>query len=429
MNTPRKYIGFVATLLLISGTAALAGDGGINLRHTVVVDVVQKTKDAVVNISAARIVQRRVGINPFFQEFGRIVNVPAVSLGSGFIVHPDGYVVTNNHVIDRAMKIQVELADGRKMLAELIGADPNADLAVLKIHSDKPLPTLELGDSSDLMIGEPAIAVGNPLGYSHTVSTGIISALHRNVGDEEHPESLKDVIQTDAAINRGNSGGPLLNAYAQVIGINTAIVGDAQNIGFAIPINRLRQVIPELMNPALSAKLDIPVKFQERISIAEPATITTQVLEDGAVVRSINGEPVHNLIDAYATLLRTRAGEKVEIATDRGQRDFLAQREVTFDPVAMARRRLGIEVRALTPEIAEQLGVQTNSGVVITQVVAGSPAEASAAQAGDVIFQLGSARISGMESFGIALKRLPESGRVPVGIIRGQQMGYGYLRL
>src|SRR5205085_5154128 len=126
---------------------------------------------------------------------------------------------TNNHVIDRARRITVELSDGRKLPAELISADADADLAVLKISSDKPFPTLELGDSSDLMIGEPVIAVGNPFGYSHSVSTGIVSAIHRDLKDQRNKILLGDLIQTDAAINPGNSGGPLLNAYGQVIGI------------------------------------------------------------------------------------------------------------------------------------------------------------------------------------------------------------------
>jgi len=220
----------------------------LNLRRTVTVDVVARTKDAVVYISTTKLARTSpFGDDPFFRQFFQ-QNVQVQSLGSGFVVHEDGYVVTNNHVIDRAREITVALSDGRKLSAELVAADPEADLAILKIKSDKPLPYLELGDSSDLMIGEPVIAVGNPLGYSHSVSTGIVSAVHRDLGDPSI--KLADLIQTDAAINPGNSGGPLLNAYGQVIGINTAIRANAQNIGFAIAVNRLRELIPSLMNPA-----------------------------------------------------------------------------------------------------------------------------------------------------------------------------------
>ena len=159
---------------------------------------------------------------------------------------------------------------GRKLPAELISSDPDADLAVLKISSDQRFPTLALGDSSDLMIGEPVIAVGNPLGYSHTVSTGIVSAVHRDLKDSDEPKALQDLIQTDAAINPGNSGGPLLNAYGEVIGINTAVRSDAQNIGFSIPINRLRDLIPELMNPASARKVDVPIRLKEEARAVSP---------------------------------------------------------------------------------------------------------------------------------------------------------------
>jgi len=299
---------FIAFCIAATGLQAQTAPPSINLRQTIIVDVVKKTKDAVVYVSTTKIVARRVspfGNNdPFWQEFGQVMRVPANSLGSGFIVHPDGYVITNNHVIDRAREINIELANGHKYPAELISTDPQADLAVLKISTDKAtaFPTIELGESSDLMIGEPAIAVGNPLGYSHSVSTGIVSAVHRDLKDDQGKVMLSDLIQTDAAINPGNSGGPLLNAYGQVIGINTAIRSDAQNIGFAIPVNRLRDLIPELMSPAQVNRVDIPLKLKEERTITPPATVHITVHEVdasgklGAIVQAINGAPVHSEI-------------------------------------------------------------------------------------------------------------------------------------
>src|SRR5262245_22978635 len=181
----------IAAFMITSATVALGGPldapTGTNLRRTVTVEVAEKTKDAVVFISTRKNVNQRVGPfadDPFWRNFPQLQEVrrmPAELLGSGFIVHPDGYVVTNHHVIDSARQINVELLDGRKFQAELISSNPDADLAILRIHSDKPLPAIELGDSSDLMIGEPVIAVGNPLRPSHTVSTGIVSALHRDI--------------------------------------------------------------------------------------------------------------------------------------------------------------------------------------------------------------------------------------------------------
>src|SRR3954468_18426073 len=194
MVRSKNLLVFLTTTALLGAALRSAAEPpeGINLRKTVTVDVVHKTKDAVVNISTTKTVARRVsgfgGNDPFWSPFdaGQVVQVPANSLGSGFIIHKEGYVVTNHHVIDRARTINVELADGRKLPADLISSDAEADLAVLKIHSDtdQAFPALELGDSSDLMIGEPVIAVGNPMGFSHSVSTGIVSAVHRDLKDD-----------------------------------------------------------------------------------------------------------------------------------------------------------------------------------------------------------------------------------------------------
>src|SRR5688572_6812349 len=272
----------------------------INLRKTVTVDVVQKTKDAVVYVNTSKMIRTSpFGDDPFFRHLMPPQNVQVHSLGSGFLIHEDGYCVTNNHVIDRAREIIVDLPDGRKLEADLVAADPDNDIAILKLKSDKPLPYLELGDSSDLLIGEPVIAVGNPLGFSHSVSTGIVSALHRTLEDPRL--KLEALIQADAAINPGKSGGPLLNAYGQVIGINTAIRGDAQNIGFAIQVNRLRDLIPSLLDPQQAAKVDLPIKLAERRKVTPPATVTSEVIsfagDKRLVVASINGVKPRNIVD------------------------------------------------------------------------------------------------------------------------------------
>src|SRR4051812_14878462 len=196
----QKILIVMLVALVFNGARATlaAPPDSINLRRTIAVDVAERTKDAVVYISTRKIVSQRFNPtgNPMFDQFdfGQVRKFEAGSLGSGFIVHHAGYIVTNNHVIDRARQIQVELLDGRKLPADLISADPEADIAILKISSDKPLPTLELGDSSDLLVGEPVIAVGNPLGFSHSVSVGIVSALHRDLKGENDQVLLGDLI-------------------------------------------------------------------------------------------------------------------------------------------------------------------------------------------------------------------------------------------
>ena len=405
----------------------------INLRRTVTVDVVEKTKDAVVYVNTSKTVRTSpFGDDPFFRNLIPPQAMQVNSLGSGFIIHEDGYCVTNNHVIDRAREITVDMPDGRKLNAELVAADPDNDIAILKLQSDKPLPYIELGDSSDLMIGEPVIAVGNPLGFSHSVSTGIVSALHRTLEDPRI--KLEELIQTDAAINPGNSGGPLLNAYGQVIGINTAIRGDAQNIGFAIQVNRLRDLIPSLLDPQQAAKLDLPVKLAERRKVAPPATVTSEVLsfagDKRLVVAAINGQKPRNIVDAFAMLLKLRAGSDVTIAFADGTSQTLAVKAVAPpDAITQAKNRLGIVVEPLSPMIAQKYGVEIEAGMLVTQVMRESPAGQAGMQIGDVIVGVGRFPIENMQDFAMLLQALPARGEVRVHVVRGDQQGYLRLRL
>jgi serine protease Do len=405
----------------------------INLRRTVTVDVVAKTKDAVVYVNTSKIASASpFGDDPFFRQFFQ-QNVQVHSLGSGFLIHEDGYVVTNNHVIDRAREIIIDLPDGRKLPAELISTDPDADLAIVKIKSDKPLPYLELGDSSDLMIGEPVIAVGNPLGYSHSVSTGIVSAVHRKL--EDPTVKLEDLIQTDAAINPGNSGGPLLNAYGQVIGINTAIRGDAQNIGFAIQVNHLRDLIPSLLNPQQAAKIDLPAKFTERRKVVEPATIICAVEWTPAggkpqMIASINGRKPRDIVDAYATVLKTKSGESLTLKlADGTEQKLLAKPLAPPDAIVQARARLGIVIEPLSPMAAQKYGAPVEAGMIIKEVLRDSPAGRAGLEPSDIIIALGTYPVETLTDFGNLLQHLPATGRVRVHVVRGNQQGYLWLKL
>ena len=205
-------------------------------------------KAAVVNISTSKTV--RVQRNPFYNDYfdSYLYQVPQNlrkqnSLGSGFILNKDGYIQTNNHVIQGADEIQVKLADGRVFEAKLIGVDPKTDTAVVKINTHEELPTVSLGDSDKIDIGDWVVAIGNPFGLTHTVTAGIVSAKGRAIGAGPYD----DFIQTDASINPGNSGGPLFNLQGQVVGINMAVIASGQGIGFAIPINLVKSIIPSLM--------------------------------------------------------------------------------------------------------------------------------------------------------------------------------------
>jgi serine protease Do len=453
----KKPIIGLAVLSLLAGTVSFAAsppaapsdatEPTINLRRTVTVRVVEETKGAVVNVSTTKLVARRInpmGADPFFQQFdfGQVVRVPANSLGSGFIIHKDGYVVTNNHVVDRARQIFVELSDGRKLPADLISTDADADLAILRIHSDAPLPTLQLGESNDLMIGEPVIAVGNPLGFSHSVSTGIVSAVHRDIdpNHQNQPNSqpvrgeeaaLRDLIQTDAAINPGNSGGPLLNAYGQVIGINTAIRGDAQNIGFAIPIDRLRDLIPELMNPAQVTKVDVPLILAEKRTMTEPATVGCSVVSTGAksqALEAINGQTPQNIVDAYAMLLRLKADQPFNVTWAGGKTEkFTPKPTPTPDAIVQARQRFGLSIEPVTPMLSEKMQLSQEDGLYIDGVDPGSVADKAGLKKGDIIVQLGRYRILSLDDFAALVQRLPASAKIHIGVVRGNEMGFGVL--
>ena len=228
-------------------------------RETAVVRAERKTSPAVVNISSANQDRKRTspfsgyGFNPFFEEFFKDFFDPRferrrkyTSLGSGVTIDgKKGLILTNAHVIQKTGTIKVVLEDEREFEAKIVGADPDSDLAVLKIDSEQDLPAIKMGSSDDLMIGETVIAIGNPFGFSHTVTTGVISALNRSIRAEDRV--YHDFIQIDASINPGNSGGPLLNINGDLIGINTAIYAKAQGIGFAIPISKARKIISDLI--------------------------------------------------------------------------------------------------------------------------------------------------------------------------------------
>ncbi|MBW2407276.1 MAG: trypsin-like peptidase domain-containing protein, partial [Deltaproteobacteria bacterium] len=230
-----------------------------NLRESAVVKAIQKVSPAVVNVSSEFEVRKRVnpfygfGMDPGFESFFRDFFDPGFeqkykrsSLGSGVIIDGKrGFILTNKHVIVKSSTITVALKDGREFKAQIIGADPDSDLAVLSIASKGDLPAIEMSNSNNLMIGETVIAIGNPFGFSNTVTTGVISAINRSIKVDD--TFYHDFIQTDASINPGNSGGPLLNIYGELIGINTAIYAKAQGIGFAIPINKARRIVTDLI--------------------------------------------------------------------------------------------------------------------------------------------------------------------------------------
>jgi serine protease Do len=381
---------------------------------------------AVVRITSSRIVkvpQNPLFNDPFFQQFfgGQSPRGPQQQrergLGSGVIISPDGYILTNNHVVEKATDIQVQLPDKRQFPGKVVGTDPKTDIAVVKIAASG-LPTITLGDSSKLQVGDYAFAIGNPFGVGETATMGIISATGRNGLDIEDYE---DFIQTDAAINPGNSGGALLNASGELVGINTAILsggsGGNQGIGFAIPTNMAKYVMDQILKhgkvvrgyigvgvqevtPELAKSFKIPPEKGALISNVDPDTPGAKAgLQRGDVIEELNGQPITGPNDLQLKIGSMAPGTTVHFKVNRsGQsRDF----EVSLGEAPEGKNAgnqgegsennpmSGVQVDELTSDIRQQLGLKPDTkGVVVTDVPGGSAASDAGLQRGDVIEQI-----------------------------------------
>jgi serine protease Do len=432
-------------LLVLFSSLSLAADtpATADLRRTFVVEVFQANRDAVVNINTTQIIRQRIGafpMDPFFQQFFRPMerDVKRTSLGSGFVVHASGYIVTNAHVIEGADEVDVIFADGKHLPAVILAADVRQDVAILKVQPPEgvQLKAMVLGEASDLMIGEPVVAIGNPLGYQHSVTAGIVSALNRELPVSQDWK-LEGLIQTDTSINPGNSGGPLLNAYGKVIGINSAIRSDAQNIGFSIPVSRLRDLIPELLSPLQVNRVDLGGQIlEQRIATptGEPLVKFRWMPKgdkgEGQGFTAINGKPVRTIVDAYVELLNTAKLDR-EIAFSGGDKPFAitAAKPPIPDGLRLARAAIGVEVRELNNGEANKLGLGRNKGVIITKVESDSPGDDGGLKTGDVIVQVGRYRVPDLNSLASVLSQVSESTAADIYVIRRGQLGRTRLTL
>lgn len=414
---------------LAAGAAAQA------TRRNAVVEVVEQVAPAVVNIST----EQAVEVNPFlrrrtpsiFDWFGEPDrSYTRTSLGSGVIIDDQGHVLTNQHVILQGSKITVVLSDKREFEAQLVGADPTLDLAVLRIDTDRSLPFAPMGTSSDLMIGESVIAIGNPFGLNHTVTTGVVSATGRILRTEER--IYRDFIQTDASINPGNSGGPLLNINGSLIGINTAIYGgNAQNIGFTIPIDRARRIVDDLIRfgavvPAwlgvevqdlsrnLAESFDFPLRSGVLVSeVTEGGPAEAGGLQRGDIITSLGSDSLESARDFRESLRGYTADDEVRVTYYRGgekKEGTVASTEFPADQVdGELWRRVGFEVIEITPALARSYNLPAKDGVAIRRVRDNSPAYAIGLDGGDVLLHVDGTHISGLADLHRAL--VPAFGR------------------
>jgi serine protease Do len=398
-------------------------------RRTPVVMVAHNVLPSVVNIQTEATMRRRE-VDPFFDPFGIFggTNQSYTALGSGFVWSSDGIIVTNNHVIEGASRITVFFSDRTELRAKLIGVDPDSDVAVLRVDA-KGLAAAPIGTSSDLMIGETVVAVGNPFGLSGTVTTGVVSALGRSVPSKEQGRTFTDVIQTDTSINPGNSGGPLLNIEGKVVGINTAILGNAQGIGFAIPVDRARKVIQDLLRygqvhsawigavtatvtPEESKRLGMRASrgaLVSRIFSGSPAQAAG--LRPGDVITEVGGKPVDSR-ESFSTYTATiPSGEPVRLTVNRaGASQAINVRAV--DPP----RDLGLRVLW---EIAG-LRVGNSNGVVIDEVASGSRSAKIGLQQGDYIVGVNGTEVHSVDELNAALTNSSERSSIVLDVARGR---------
>jgi serine protease Do len=378
-------------------------------------------KPAVVNISTKRVqegvqLESPFGDNDpfqqFFKQFGEQARRTVRSLGSGFIINPSGYIVTNNHVVEGATEIQVKIGDGRELPGKVVGHDPRTDLALLKVDATG-LPVIPLGDSSELQVGEQVMAIGNPFGLERTVTTGIVSATGRVIGQGPYD----DFIQTDASINPGNSGGPLINSRGQAIGINAAIFsqsGGSVGIGFAIPINQAKSVITQLaasgkvtrgwlgvsiqpLTPELAKGFEVAAGTGALVaSVQDGSPAAGAGLKAGDVITEYDGHKIAQPSDLSKLVAATAVGRQVPLRIVRegkeARLDVKIARMADTDQPAVAQAEskepLGLTVETLTPDVARELGLSDSHGVVVRGVRESSPAEKAGIRPGDVIAEV-----------------------------------------
>ena len=419
-------------------------------------------KPAVVNIRTEKTVQgggkvfRHFFGNPFggrerdpFRDFfGPFEEGPSKefkqrSLGSGFIIDKEGFIVTNNHVVEGADQIKVRLADDQEYDATVVGRDPKTDLALIKIEGAKDLVPLPMGDSDTQEVGTWVVAIGSPFGLEQTVTAGIVSAKGRIIGSGPYD----DFVQTDASINPGNSGGPLVNMNGEVIGINTAIVASGQGIGFAIPINMAKDIIAQLKSKGEVTRgwmgvgiQDLTPELAEYYKVkGETGVLVTQIFEgdpaDKAgikandIITAVNGEPVTSSRELSRRIAALGVGQKAKITIMRDGREKTVtvetakrqEEQALASKEAESDEKLGLSLQSLEPDMAARLGYdEAEKGVLVTGVESGSKADKAGVQQGDLVKEINRKPVAGMEEFRKQLNQVKKGDPIMLLLKRGQ---------
>ena len=398
VHLARWILRAVLVCLALPGSQAAEPD----VRRDATVAAVQRVMPSVVNIATEEVVPIRDPLENLFRDFfdpyyRRRPPNTQYSLGSGVIIDEEGYIVTNYHVVGRARRVWVKLHDGRDYEAEKVAVHSSTDVALIRIRakSGERFSAIHIAGDDDLLLGETVLALGNPFGLGGSVSKGILSSKTRRPPTDSEPLDVPDWLQTDAAINPGNSGGPLVNLRGELIGINVAVLNQGQGIGFAVPVRRVTEKLAEIYSPEgldgmwFGARVrpgSIPLQISS-VQLDSPAGKAG--CRPGDLILQVNGKPPGSFIEFTATLRAAKDQRDLTLLLERGgDRRIATVRQVpekTFFNADLIRRKTGASVQALTPELAQSLGLFRTEGLLIAAVDKGSPGANAEMQRGMVI--------------------------------------------
>lgn len=419
----------LAIALLTTGTTNAS-----ELRFTPIVKAYQGAKDCVVSIHGRKSIASADRV--VLPDSGKQIN----GMGTGVIIDPRGYIITNYHVVQGVPKIQVTNVLGKTSNARLVAHDPTTDLAIIKIESKTPLKTVKLGTSSDLMPGETVIAIGNAYGYRHTVSQGIISALHRPVQVSED-QSYADLIQTDAAINPGNSGGPLLNIDGELIGINVAVRVGAQGIAFAIPVDEAMKIGANLLNAQRLTGVDHGVigqgefrngKMRFIVSGTRTGSAAAEAgLRSGDEITSVGGVHISRAIDIERAVLGHKVGDKLDFQYTRNGTPSTATLAVTGAQKDRQWEVLGLRLTPAPKEVFLASTTSFSGGMKVLEVRSGSPAHSEGIKPGDILVGIHKWETISQQNLDYILDRADLADLQPMRfyVVRGSETLFGYLNV
>jgi serine protease Do len=479
---PKHFLSLIPTIVLsallflwLPAQAQSANDAAIANSNSLVelpsvAPVVQKAQDAVVNITTIKVVKggmgglrgmprgfNRIPDDLFNEFFGLPVPPPSRehkerALGSGFIFDPEGYIITNNHVVDGVDDISVKLSDGKEITAQIIGRDPKTDLALIKLTKPGPYPFISLGDSDKVNIGDWLVAIGNPFGLEHTVTAGILSARGRAIGVGPYD----DFLQTDASINPGNSGGPLLNLKGEVVGINTIIIAGGTGIGFAIPSKVAIKIIDQLktngrvdrgwigvliqeLTPEMAKGFGIDENTQGALvgSVVDGSPAQKGEIKHGDIITQFDGKPIATIQELTTVVADTAIGKTVDVIVLRDKKPVtlkitvgrLEDEELPSGTSAVGDVDLGLSLVEITPEISARLGLQEITGLLVERVEPGSVASDIGISAEDIILEVDRKPVKTLQDYQKALRQHDKNLPLLLFVKRNNQTLYFSLSL